>query len=362
MFSCIDDDGSLNDELYLGYKRHRRDEQEKEEQAIYQAVLDDILSAGHNFDDVVEEPPPTKKKRNPQCVLEHVDEAGNRKACPPKESTWYKQYLVFGEKTVISNTSLKKFRLRFRLPYDQYWKLLHLVESNYAYFERHLKRTSKPIELLLLGTLRYLGRGFTFDDLEELTAIGKETHRKFFHAFIAFGRTILFDKYVCQPTLAEIMRLHATEFNMAGCNGAMGSSDGVHVMCEKIPAALRNVHIGHKMGFTARSYNVTANHRRFILSTTCGHPATYNDKTLVLFDPFIRGIYDGSLYSDMEFKLWEKDEDGNEVEQCYKGCWVIVDNGYHQWSTTIPPVKVSGDRRVIRWSEWIESMRKDVEW
>jgi len=62
IFSCIDDDGSLNDELYLGYKRRRRDKQEREEQAIYQAVLDDILS-GHNFDDDVKEPQ-TKKKRN----------------------------------------------------------------------------------------------------------------------------------------------------------------------------------------------------------------------------------------------------------------------------------------------------------
>ena len=31
-------------------------------------------------------------------------------------------------------------------------------------------KISSPLELLILGSLRYLGRGFTFDDLEEATA------------------------------------------------------------------------------------------------------------------------------------------------------------------------------------------------
>ena len=34
-----------------------------------------------------------------------------------------------------------------------------------------------PLELLILGAFCYLGRGFTFDDLEEATDISKEVHR-----------------------------------------------------------------------------------------------------------------------------------------------------------------------------------------
>jgi hypothetical protein len=49
------------------------------------------------------------------------------------------------------------------------------------------KIKASPIELLLLGTLRYLGRGWTFDDLEESTFITREVHRVFFHKFIEFG-------------------------------------------------------------------------------------------------------------------------------------------------------------------------------
>ena len=40
---------------------------------------------------------------------------------------------------------------------------------------------------------------------------------------------------------------------------------------------------------------------------------------------------------------------------------MIVDNGYLKWSVTMPPYKNSLDRKHLRWSEWMESMRKNVE-
>ncbi len=53
-----------------------------------------------------------------------------------------------------------------------------------------------PLELFILGALRYLGRGWTFDDLEESTNISLSTHRQFFHAFIEVGATELFSRWV----------------------------------------------------------------------------------------------------------------------------------------------------------------------
>jgi hypothetical protein len=38
---------------------------------------------------------------------------------------------------------------------------------------------SADIKLLLLGTLQYLSRGLTFDDIEEATCISAEVHRVF---------------------------------------------------------------------------------------------------------------------------------------------------------------------------------------
>jgi hypothetical protein len=45
-------------------------------------------------------------------------------------------------------------------------------------------QTPSPVELLVLESLCYLGHGWTFDDLQESTAISEETHQLFFHIFV----------------------------------------------------------------------------------------------------------------------------------------------------------------------------------
>ncbi|KAI2498508.1 Plant transposon protein [Fragilaria crotonensis] len=53
---------------------------------------------------------------------------------------------------------------------------------------------------------------------------------------------------------------------------------------------------------------------------------------------------------------------GNEVEDVtIKGAYVIVDNGYLRWPTTIPPMKDTCNRSELRFSQWLEALRKDVE-
>jgi hypothetical protein len=49
------------------------------------------------------------------------------------------------------------------------------------------------------------------------------------------------------------------------------------------------------------------------------------------------------------------------VEVTYKGVWFIVDNGYLDWSCTVPPMKNPISYEEIHFSEWLESVRKDVE-
>jgi hypothetical protein len=358
LLHCLNKDGKVDIILYTRF-RHNQDEEESEDLETFQSILRQInLEEG-----LVDENETCKqpKKRAKSCVLEYMVD-GIRKPCPPEHSPWYLQFLSLGKETLQSKRSLKKFRQQFRLPYDSYWKLLDLILAHPKHFKRYLGGNSKPIELLLLGTLRYLGRGWMFDDLEGTTGISRDVHRTFFHTFIAFGRTTLYSKYVRRPTLQEIISYHTREYNLAGLHGSIGYTDGVHIMCEKIPQAVRNQHLGHKIKHTSRSYNVTTNHRRFILATTWGHPATYNDKTLVRFDDFVQGIHRGELYEDMKFDLFEKSGNGTVIQQSYKGCWIICDNGYLKWSTTIPPMGMSTHRPTIRWSEWLESMRKDVEW
>jgi hypothetical protein len=47
--------------------------------------------------------------------------------------------------------------------------------------------------------MHYLGRGWTFDDINEQTAISKEFYHTFLRAFINFGSTSLYSRFVLTP-------------------------------------------------------------------------------------------------------------------------------------------------------------------
>ena len=85
---------------------------------------------------------------------------------------------------------------------------------------------------MILGALRYLGRGWTFDDIEEATAINEETHRQFFHIYIAFGSTELYERFVIVPTSGEEAATHLKEMETAEFHGCVGSTDAAHVGME----------------------------------------------------------------------------------------------------------------------------------
>ena len=170
-----------------------------------------------------------------------------------------------------------------------------------------------------------------------------------------------FEEFVVAPQNTEEAETHMHEMIQAGFIGCCGSSDATHVLMDKCTHRLRQAHTSFKLQGAARSYNITVNHRRRILFSTNGHPSRWNDKTLVLFDDFMRGIHNGTVLDDVVFELYERDIDGATRAVKYKGAWLLVDNGYLSWATTIPPFKNTSSRAEIRWSQWLESMRKDVE-
>lgn len=214
-----------------------------------------------------------------------------------------------------------------------------------------------PLDLLVLGSLRYLGRGWTFDDLEESTGISEEVHRVFFHHFVKGIRMHWFPKYVKEPVTDEEIADAMKEFKEAGFDGCIGSADATHVVMEKCSAKLKNQHLGGKLSQTARAYEITVNHRRRILSTTVGFPGRWNDKTVVRFDGFINRIHRGITYNNVQYELHKQNGDKQKIT----GAWILVDGGYLKWSCTIPPYKQYKSHAEQRWSKWAESMRKDVE-
>ena len=175
-------------------------------------------------------------------------------------------------------------------------------------------------------------------------------------------QTVLYNRYVVAPKTAEEASQHTGQYTKAGLPGCIGSMDTTHILLEKVEYRLRQSHLGFKSLHTARSYNITVNNRRKILATTTGHPATWNDKTVVLFDNFAVALNEGRTLQDCMFELYDIDPCGNVFKQKYEGAWLIVDNGYLNWPTTVPPLKTSCSRVNVRFSQWLESIRKDVEY
>jgi hypothetical protein len=85
----------------------------------------------------------------------------------------------------------------------------------------------------------------------------------------------------------------------------------------------------------------------------------WNDKTTVKFDPFLERLQNGEYDDMLQFELLNK-ESSSGIKG-FKGAYVIVDNGYLDWSTTVPPIKNSYVWDEINYSKWLESLRKDVE-
>ncbi len=161
-----------------------------------------------------------------------------------------------------------------------------------------------PIELLLFGSLRYLGRGWAFDDMRDMTYISRDVHRKFFTNMWSSERRWLYPLHVSVlKHMVEELRGCEEGYDMAGFPGCIGSTDATHLPLEKVCVLLRQAQLGFKSKSTMRTYNRTCYHRQHISHTTAGHPGWWNDKTLIRFDNFMLNLRNGVHNETMDFEL-----------------------------------------------------------
>ena len=172
----------------------------------------------------------------------------------------------------------------------------------------------------------------------------------------------MFNKYVVMPTTKEEFEANMSDYAHLGLHGAVGSMDATHIISDRISKSEAQLNTGFKSSHTARAFNVCVNHKRKILYSTKGFRARWNDKTIVRLDDFCMSIRNNDIGNDMEFELYYYESITKEIrKQKYSGVWLLVDNGYHKWSCTIPPMKDLQYLDQHVWSKWIESTRKDVE-
>ena len=278
-------------------------------------------------------------------------------------SVWAQLYLNPGHEDYIMETKPDLFRMRFRLTPDCFQELLDLVEEDRAMHfagfggKDAARRPGVPLALLLLGSLRYLGRHCHFDDLQEATKIDKETHRRFFICLCAWGRQRLFQKFCLPPSTDEeidkIERLYAA----AGFPGCMGSFDVTHVPLQSLSVNLVNQYKNGKHDYPTKAFEVVVDHTSRVLYVCPGMPGTYNDKTIVKYDDFVNGLRTTPLFRDYKWSCY--DSNGQVCEQ--RGVYCIVDGGYLQQPHMMSAFHVTSNADQIEWSRMLGSLRKDVE-
>ena len=116
---------------------------------------------------------------------------GDRSVMTYKHSMWWQNYIVNPQPEKQWWREL--FRLRFRLPYDNYIQLAEMCNDsplfsrwtrNPLQCRRKNKKQGIPIQLLVLCALRYLGRGWLIDDIAEAVVVSPETVRLFVSQFV----------------------------------------------------------------------------------------------------------------------------------------------------------------------------------
>ena len=256
----------------------------------------------------------------------------------------------------------KKFRRRFRIPYVIFENIRDEIIKLF-YSDRKTTdsrgREVVDIALLVLGALRFVATGCTYDALDELTCVAGETHRVFIRdIFTSWGRHAA-KEHIRLPVTDEEIRHVTGMYERSGCPGCIGSVDCVHIVWDKCNAGMRSLCCG-KEKVPTLVFEVVCSHTKRILHVSKWFGGTVSDKTIAKIDPAMDLVK--QKYKSCIWKSLYVDEDGIEKEKNHVGYYYICDGGYHLWETLIPPYKhqIEGSDE-MSWSHNIESIRKDIE-
>lgn len=178
--------------------------------------------------------------------------------------------------------------------------------------------------LQVLSCLQLLGRGNVFQDIYHMSWMSMQTAAATFHRFCKHFAAELYDEHIFLPTGAYQDKVMA-DYARIGFTGAVGSTDVTHLPWGMCPYNQARSHTG-KEGFPTLAYQVTVSHTKRVLAVTPGFTGSTNDKTIIRFDGAVTKIRTDPIYTDRTYKLYRRD--GTPFET--KGCYLLVDNGYHK--------------------------------
>lgn len=265
--------------------------------------------------------------------------------------------LMMKSKSFLDPTSeiYKTFRRRFRLPPPLFKQFVKLCE-NFNIFDS-IYEGKIPIEMKILSSLRILGRDNVLDDMVEFAHYSKTAIQKAFTDFTNNVALRLFPHYVKYPEGAEMKKMMET-FASLGFPGCVGSVDCTHVRWDQCPALYRNLMKG-KEGYPTVAFEVICDHQRKILHCSSSFFGTTNDAVLCYQDDVVEDILKGKFSEERNLSFTTTTTCGLKIK--WDGCYLLADQGYPSTFGIVDPIGIPLTRDQTLFSEWIESVRKDVE-
>jgi hypothetical protein len=207
-----------------------------------------------------------------------------------------------------------------------------------------------------MSALYILGHGASFRSCQDMCNISTSEVRKFFHVFL-YAINNMMDEQLYMPRNRTKVDRVSSFYEHEGLPGCIGSVDVVHVKWSNCPSRDFNRAKG-KESYPSLGFQCITNFNRRITAIYCPHFGTRNDMEIVKSDPNINTLTTQTLYKDSKWNYYF--EDGKIG--CEKGMYLVSDNGYLRWPTTICPfTQASITSTEGYFLTNIESVRKDVE-
>ena len=252
----------------------------------------------------------------------------------------------------------KSFRRRFRVPFPLFKEILLPLCIEHQIFN-HNRRSRIPVEAKLLSSLRILGRDSCADDVAELlqNVIGESHVYTIFKQFIFGMATKVFPSVViiASPDSPDYLRQVMEIYQRIGLPGCCGSLDATRISWGMCPKEIRFDCIG-KESHPCLVFMALVDHSRRVQYVSGYYLGANNDLTLCHNDPFLQRVQHGFL-DEIQFEIY--DHRGNKIP-C-KGGYYISDGGMQDCIQFVDPDHHRLSRETVLWSEWVESVRKDVE-
>ncbi|CAM9702796.1 unnamed protein product [Discosporangium mesarthrocarpum] len=168
----------------------------------------------------------------------------------------------------------------------------------------------------------------------------------------------MYETWIFAPVGDDLKKVTDT-FGKLRFPGAVGSTDVTHIRCA--PASHATYYRG-KEGCPSTAYQVTVDHSGHALAVTEGFAGAKNDKVIIHFDRFCDRVKYYERFTSMEYTLlYSRGVMGGVGGGRVVGECVLHDLFCEGVCSLLCPFKASSTKVQLKWSNWLESVRKDVE-